>query len=80
MNHESRIKQLEKRIDELEDLIKELVKEKGKWIKLSEASQYGVSPAVIRRKIKGGDFAHLKDWRMNGNRYFVNVNSIKKII
>ena len=80
MNHETRITQLERELDEVKQQLKLLLKAEGKWMSLSEAEKkFDVSQWVLRRCIKDGTLVRLKDWKKNGNRYLVNQNSIKKI-
>lgn len=81
MNHETRIKALEKEIAELKSFIKELKKEKPKWLTIKEIEDnYQVSRRAIYNRIENGTFVHLQDWRKNGNRYLLNQSSIKKIL
>lgn len=80
MNHETRITQLERELDELKQQLKILLKAESKWMSLSEAySKFDITPRVLRRKIKSGELKHLRDWKLNGRTYLVNGNSIKKL-
>jgi predicted transcriptional regulator of viral defense system len=80
MNHEARIKKLETQIAELSQLVKSLKKDK-KWLTLQEVSQQlGISPTVIRNRILNGTLKHGYDWKRNGNRYLVNLDSVGKKI
>jgi hypothetical protein len=81
MNHETRIKALEKEIAELKSFIKELKKENPRWLTLSQVTeQFGVSRTAVLNRISNGNLIHLKDWRKNGNRYMINSISVKKIM
>lgn len=81
MNHETRITQLERELNEVKQQLKLLLKAEGKWMTLSEAhSKFDVTPRVLRGKIKNGELRHLRDWKFNGRIYLVNGNSIKKIL
>ena len=77
MNHEQRIKDLEKRIAELEKLITP----KNKWTPLKEGAELlGISKTVIYTRIKDGILKHNIDYRLNGNRYLINLKSVEKKI
>lgn len=81
MNHETRITQLERELDEVKQQLKELLRSESKWMSLSEAySKFDITPRVLRGKIKRGELKHLRDWKLNGRTYLVNGNSIKKIL
>lgn len=76
MNHEKRIKELERKVDELFQLV-----DNSTWISLSQVKKiYNLSPSVIRRRIHNGDLKHKVDYRMNGNRYLVRRKSIEEKI
>ncbi|WP_330205540.1 hypothetical protein [Cyanobacterium sp. Dongsha4] len=75
-DHEKRIKQLEKKVEQLERM---LLSQSSKWLPVKEATSYLlVSKQVLYNRIKNGNFTLGKDYRMNGNRYIFNVNSIEK--
>ncbi len=74
MNHERRIKQLEKELEE----VKKILKSSGlldEFVKLSQASrQLNINAWVIRERIKNDDAVILgKHYQLNGSRYLVNV-------
>ena len=76
MNHEQRIKQLERQVEELFQLV-----DNSTWIPLSQVKNfYNLSPSVIRRRIHNGELKHKIDYRMNGNRYLINRKSIEEKI
>lgn len=75
MNHEARIKELEKRIETLEQLIPK----KAQWIPLKEAiDTLGISKTVIYNRIRKNILVKGKDYKLNGNRYLLNVSSVEK--
>jgi len=77
MNHETRIKNLEKEIAQLKEEINKLIPPPLNWISLSEAyRQFNISPSVIRTRINSGELIHLKDWKKNGRNFLVNQKSI----
>ena len=79
MNHESRLRALEKEVKELKEIIG-LFKQKNKWVTLTEASkQLDTTPTVIRNRILKGVLVHGKDWKRHGNRYLVNLINVRKI-
>ena len=54
MNHEKRIKELERKVEELFQLV-----DNSTWISLSQVKKiYNLSPSVIRRRIHNGDLKH----------------------
>ena len=81
MNHESRIKKLEKELSSLKDLINSsgLFDE---FVKLSIASpQLKTNPWVIRDRIKNDPTLVLgKHYQLNGSHYLVNVKEWRKLI
>lgn len=80
MNHETRIKNLEKELAQLKEEIKALMPSAKSWISLSQAfREFDISPSVIRKKIVSGQLVHLKDWKKNGRKFLVNPQSIQKI-
>jgi len=80
-NHESRLNQLEKEVNELQNLLKSagLLDE---FTPLSQAArQLGCATWVIRQRIKSDNNIELdKHYRMNGNRYLINVEQWRKLI
>jgi hypothetical protein len=72
MNHESRIKQLEKAVNNLKSIIKSagLMDE---FVPLSQAAmQFKCNLWVIRARIKSDRTIELgKHYQMNGNRYLI---------
>jgi hypothetical protein len=80
MDHEKRLKILEKEISEIKELVKELSTQ-PKWISVSQASkQFDISPSVIRNRIYSGILIHSKDWKKNGRNFLINSKSIQKIL
>jgi hypothetical protein len=80
MNHETRIKTLEKKVDELSSAMQELLP-KSEWIPLSEAAKrLEVSNYVIWSRIKNGTFKHKIDYIKVGKRYKVNFRKIREKI
>lgn len=81
MNHEDRIKRLEKELESLKGILSScgLL---DKFVPLSLASkQLNLKTWVIRKRIKtdkGVKFG--KHYRLNGNRYLINVDQWRKLI
>jgi hypothetical protein len=79
MNHETRLKTLEKEVQQLKALLLERTSSR-QWLSLSEIKeQYAISPTVLRRQIKEEILVHKKDWIRNGKKYLVNVDALKKV-
>lgn len=82
MNHEARIKQLEKTLEEtVAKLEKILAKETVKWMPTQETCDHlQITKMVLYNRIKSGLLIKGKDFRKNGNRYLFNVSSVAKKI
>lgn len=79
-DQEKRIKLLEKKVEELIDIVKDLSSQQNKWLTLTEAyNKFGISKSVIRKRILDGILVHSKDWKRNGRNYLINPKSLKKI-
>lgn len=81
MNHENRIKSLEKEVE----ILKQTIKAYGfldKFIPLSVASKkLQVNPWVIRGQIKKNPLLKLGvHYKLNGNRYLINVRQWENLI
>lgn len=81
MNHEQRIKKLEKEITELKTIIKSLGLNK-KFIPLSQAANVlKVSHSVLRNKIKKDSrMIAGKHFQKNGYHYLIDVKEYQKLI
>ncbi|BAQ61634.1 hypothetical protein GM3708_2040 [Geminocystis sp. NIES-3708] len=78
MNHELEIKQLKKDVEYLKEQVRSYV-QKEKWQTLKESVRItGISYYVVKNRIKKGILKKGVDYRMNGNRYLVNCENIKK--
>lgn len=81
MNHEARITQLEKRIEQLEKRLEAygLLED---WIPVSKSKEViGQSQWVVKNKIKNDPTIELgKHYRMNGNRYEINIDRWQELI
>ncbi len=81
MNHETRIKNLEKEIIELKEIVAFLQKKEPKFMPLNEgALKIGTTRKVIYDRIKKGVLEKGKDFKMHGTRYLINVDSVSKKI
>ncbi len=80
MNHESRIKQLEKELGEVKQLLNSFGLS-DKFIPLSQAAKrLDENPWVIKNRIKSDRSVELgKHYKMNGNRYLVKVSEWEKL-
>jgi hypothetical protein len=79
-DQEKRIKILEKKVEDLTELVKDLTSQQTKWLTLTEAyNKFGISKSVIRKRIIDGILIHSKDWKKNGRNYLINPKAIKKI-
>lgn len=81
MNHEVRITQLEKRLEQLENRL-EAHGLLDDWIPVSKSKEIiGESHWVIKNRIKNDPTVKLgKHYRKNGNRYEININQWQKLI
>ena len=80
MNHEKRIKKLESELSQL----KKVVMAAGlfdDFVPISKASLLlGDSPWVIKERIKrDGNVVYNRHYRLNGNRYQINVEQWRKL-
>lgn len=80
MNHEKRIKNLESEIDKL----RKVIVAAGlfdDFVPISKASQLlGDSPWVIKDRIKRDpSITYNRHYRMNGNRYQINIEQWRKL-
>lgn len=82
MNHENRIKKLEKELAKVKRQILQLSGSCDDFLPLSQASTHlGINPWVIRNRIKNDTNVELgKHFRMNGNRYQINVEEWRELI
>jgi hypothetical protein len=79
-DQEKRIKLLEKKVEDLIEMLKDLSSHQTKWLTLTEANnRFGISKSVIRKRILDGILVHSKDWKKNGRNYLVNPKALKKI-
>ena len=81
MNHEQRIKKLEKEVEDLKTFIKGLGLDK-KFVPLSVAADIlNVSHCVLRNKIKTDRrLIHGQHFQKNGYHYLINVKEYQKLI
>lgn len=81
MNHEKRLTQIEKQMQEIKDLL-EASGLMSDFVKLSQASrELNINPWVIRDRIKNDRNIILgKHYQMNGTHYLVNVKQWRKLI
>jgi hypothetical protein len=81
MNHEQRIKNLEKQITKLQKII-EAAGLNQEYLPISQAAKYfGVNPWVIRDRIKNDCSLQVnKHFRLNGSRYLINIRQWQKLI
>ncbi len=80
MNHEARIAQLEKQLTQLQQRL-EAQGLLDDWIPIAKSKEaIGMSQWVIKSKIKNDPTIKLgKHYRMNGNRYEINVNQWQQL-
>lgn len=79
-DHEKEIKLLKKQVEFLMEAEKDRASRESKWLTLTEAHhKFGISKAVIRKRILDGVLIHSKDWKKNGRNYLVNPKALKKI-
>ena len=80
MDYERRIKQLEKELTE----VKQLLRSSGlidDFIPVAKAAQQlDQNPWVIKSIIKSGRVEYGKHYKKNGNRYLINVDNWRRFI
>jgi hypothetical protein len=81
VNHEQRIKQLEKQVAKLTNIIDGAGLNR-EFVPISQAAKYfGVNPWVIRDRIKVDSSLKLdKHFKLNGARYLINLKEWKLLI
>ena len=79
-NHNNRLTQLERQVNRLFKII-QAAGLTDNFVPLAQAAKIlGVNPWVIRNRIKAGKAEPDKHYRMNGNRYLINVEAWESLL